>query len=817
MGESKMGQLVHNNGLMKISLFFFLFVFLMSVVTASPAQFFDYAQPQASSSYYSTNQGWLNQWHDFGGYFNPTLSVYEKIDTPTNYFRTPLIGNINNVSGMTDQPYVVKDTGTSIVVEYFNSTTGVFQTKASYSFGLPILSPLMLIADDTGSKRNIVAVTESDVGTSKYNISIFQFNGTALNKVCQSGANSITLSPKIAPMLMGYDEDWKQIIIYGAQVGDGKYSIGRYYGNNCTEIQYQTSTYSFSRGYVNEYNSYNYYNGGFNDGLTLAQLRQWESPAHHNIIVRTTTDGLASSGIAVFSYTQYGVTDVDTGYNGEDTFNADYTCTSGQCYSVSDSYRESDPIYDPVSKLTFVATDNQDLFASCGNYCLLAMDESGNSKWWSTSGYYSTLGAPTLSYLHDECGDAGATKNITMWQPALIDLDNDAGHTADAVCGVCQPSCVNYPDRCTTAYIACYGIYDGKEKNYGSVDLGYNYYVDGFTDWNTLLVSNFDRLRNTNDKILLRDKILNGISLDVLYDFGYEPSSRYVGHVFGQVRKPVSGEATNPWIGFFSNNSNIWHYTLQSNSLPQYIPGSFDVSPCSDTPICLDFVKNQGVKVTYGATDQDSDTILGSHYCDINSGNYYNFTNWTALGGASNTYYCMYNQTGNFEIVDRISDDWHKNTSYTEQAHIIVQIINSTYPSCQNSYSCKTIVNPLVANVSVIPDVVGNATTPCTGLYGCFNRTLNDWGVNSEADKSIIAFAILFILTLVMVFLGVRMSAPMGFYVVGIPLVDTIFFLAFLVLGMFNVWMVALILVVIAIIGAFVVLKFSGQSGGSEG
>jgi hypothetical protein len=99
-------------------------------------------------------------------------------------------------------------------------------------------------------------------------------------------------------------------------------------------------------------------------------------------------------------------------------------------------------------------------------------------------------------------------------------------------------------------------------------------------------------------------------------------------------------------------------------------------------------------------------------------------------------------------------------------------------------------------------------------LSGGWNSAMTQFGIVTSTDKQLLGWILILFISGALVFLGVRLGAPHSFYAIAIPAVILVGIIVFTILGMFSAWMLALLLICVAIAGSVGIMKISGQNSG---
>lgn len=783
----------------------FLFLFIPSVFGAPITDGYrlDFSEPQSSSYQFADNSGFNNI---VEGKFsvNPSYPIYDTTLSDTQLKGTSLIGEL--CANDSTQYLVTLNYAGSLKVWGWNSTLNSFMTKASFSIAVDRMSNPILAKFSDKPYPYIIVHNESSVA-GRGNIYYLSFNGTNINIECTTPS--------------AFSGNYHSALVFDSafgilhKVADATLTL---FDSDCANM----TTAPFSTGSVNYYTRIpapSSYPQTHNVRPVVTNLH---GDGNHQIVLPTYNSVTAHSGLTFITYSAYGSPAFDSAINGKDLFNSDYTCSSGVCSSVGDTIKMSNPVYDQMRNQIFVATENLNIWSNCGNYCIWSISTDGNSVWNTQD-----------SSLTDACGQGSSAKNVTFFQPVLYDHPHATGSQYEyggigesAICGACQQQGSSYID------VACFDTYDGTELAYQHFYIGLNLYShdtgnNNFHAINQLYAANFES-SSAYQELFVYDAILPyDLSFPPIYSFPnapYSSTKKFSLLTYGAAKEYDKDFYVNPMIMLANNQSNRIYYTAKKSYLPDYVTDTYIVAPSNDKPLCLNFTRDQGLRVQYFASDSENEPMYAEHYCDLNTigGFYYNWTNWTYIGEGgekSQEFYCRYNATGSITLHTRLTDTLHLYNytplSYNSKTKVY-NIVDSYYPYCYNDYTYYEIVNPPVDEEETEEELlerlgIGKNET----MTGAFRNVMDDYGLVTTNDRMFFGFLILFAIIVTMVFVGVRANAERAYYTMAIPIVTILMFILGTILGIFSVWLTIVILIITGILGGMVMLRITGQASGN--
>jgi hypothetical protein len=805
-----------------------LIFFLFSIVSSASAYIEWQGYQQGDTASWIGGQdtrgtGFLDQYSILdGGQFSSSNAIQEKTITPADFMRTSLIGNIN--SNDPDRHYIIKiDASNNIKVYAWNASTNNFDQMAILPTGTnPTYSGatnIYLVKFSDKSYPYIVYNNFTSPSGTTERLNYAHFNGTNMVIDCSSA----TFPGGLNQVIYGYSGSFNQLIVGYFQ---GSTSRVQRFDSNCIN---QTPTTTNPSGYrttniaVNEDWKMGY------EGIAVTSLYgdgtiQYFLPTYDGFTVMKATLG---NPVDVF----------ESRFNGKDTYGSflfgyDYDCspsgphaTAGVC-TMSNSAKVTAPIISSTNKI-FVAGEDTNGLSNCGAYCIWALDNTGATLWNSQDGYFASA-----------CGSGGhGVANVTFFQPVLTDLPSASStgcfngycNVESAVCGACQKN------GSLTVNVACYDVYTGTRLKNAAISFGYNYYQfeaqylptgPHFPTYNALLAANFDKADPYNE-LMVRDVMLDK-NLQVLHDFSFNKQEKVILSIFGRVKKHTDDYGVNPMIILFGNLTNRVYYTSVENNFPQYIPGTFNISPSNNKPLCLNFSMINGLRISYISQDDEWDEQYARHWCDVNTNGafFYNVTNWTDIGGgpgidngiARETFYCYYNKTGSVQVRNDVTDIIHLinlSLKYDQAGPVTYNIIDSVDPYCYSDYTTQYNANPAVppAAETEAEQLAAHNISANQTIVGGIQQALSNANIFTTMDKMFIAFMILFFVTLVLVIIGVSSHISSGGYYIGVTVLDMVLLIVFTVLGMVPIWFLVLLMIVVAILGAAVWLRVIGNWG----
>lgn len=790
------------------ALILFLFTISSSVHSAPITDGYrmDFSELQSSSYQFADNSG-MNTITQGKFIVNPSYPVYDTTFTLTNVIGSPVAAEL---SANDSNIYMATlDTNAQLKVWAWNSTINNFQNMATAitdTAMVGLTNPIIVKFSDKPMPYVVVANNSRVV--------YFSFNGTALKKECQSSIGTVTGSGSLV-----FDYDKGLVIQWNSP------NYIRAYNSDCTNMSATSTisglTYSFRAPQST---------GAPYTHSARAIITNLHGDGNHQIVIPTHLDPGALGGMDVLTYGADGHFTMDSLFDGDDIFASDYTCNNGECISISDSIKLANPIYDSVTNRIIIAAENSNAWSNCGSYCIWSIGSEGTSVWNTQD-----------SYLWEQCGSGGAIRNVTYFQPVLMDVKTSSwsqyeygGVGISAVCGACQKQCTaTDTTSCKYINVGCYDIADGEELLATRFYIGANLYqaetANRFAIYPPLYAADFDSSDIYQELFVYSDLLNDDFSYPTDYSFGstpYSDTKKTAFPVYFAGKEYDTDFYINPIFMLINNQSNRVYYTNRRSYLPDYVASTYITAPSNDKPLCLNFTRDFGLRVQYWAEDPEDDMMYAEHYCDLNTigGFYYNWTNWTAIGQGGQKYqefYCRYNQTGAITLHTRITDELHLYNytplSYNSKTKVY-NIVDSYYPYCYSDWTIYDIDNPPSVDEETDDELIAAAgLTKNQTVSGSFQQTLTELNIITTTDKFLIAMLLIFILTVLFVVGGAFALAKLNVQfhpamLSGIVIIDFLLFILFTLLGMIPIWFMIFLSIIIAIIGGALALKIFGQT-----
>ena len=811
-------QSYSNNGHKSIILMAFLLLLLSSVYVNAGYLQDGYALTQPETIPSSCTE---DEWSTNGNcYYGAESGTWDKISNATyktfspDSLKIPLLRG-QMVNGSLEY-YVIGFYSTYFSIFRFNATTKIFQKVIDYNYGSIGVDQqyfhsnfeAVLFKFEEDPEPTLIFGTELQIGTTRYyNITKLWFDGTTVKS--RSGG-------KI------------HIGIAGENSGNsaGGYNIG------CSDaLDVCLFRSSATLDLLNSSHIIATTTGNIGSKISKMAIGSLTAPAScSNCRSAVWMDDDMDTGspnvdLIVYQFNRTHLIGADTNFDGDsDILSIIYSCSNGVCDGISDNGYHSSPMMtdtdtDGLEEIVLAVGSYSAVF-TLDSYGLMVIDNDGSMLWDSTS-LLSTSSDSGLS----SCGN-NYKNNITFYQPAFMDMAEAYMHidgyyiSPTAVCGACQPQ------NSQITYLSCFDLYNGKLLLDTTIDMGkhlsntrrtvYKYPVLQYKYGSNVFVS------NSIDSSSAYEININGKILDEHGNL--EQSLNYViNDTYEYVIPIIPFDAYNTidksYIFSKADGSTRVYITGNSNSLPSFTIGTVKENPCSTRPVCLNFTMASGIFTEWSYSD-DTDPIYISWAEDINdlTGNnpvYANWSNWTYESTGSFSHYVHYNTTGYKTMRFRVTDYYHT-SSYIEDT-ITFNVVDNNYPFCESSYDTQCVTNE-AASTTTTAEEDESAILASLGLSENdtvtyqFQHAGDSLGIVTSGDKTIITFIILLIANALFIFLGMKYNMPKGVFI-AIAVFDFLFIVFMTVIGWFYAWLFWVIAIMVALIGAGIILNVLSGSG----